>query len=154
MMNLVKRRNTAEKDKLIRATVRIYWQEIIKRPILFPASVLASMAWTLVQDIFTPLAIAGLTDAIVGSHQDFNRANHMVWLVILFSLLTFLATRLVFAMRNPVLSSTIQRLHMRIFDAYERQEYGFYTNSFVGGLVATDARRCGMQRKENIGKRR
>jgi len=140
MMELVKPSSWSVQPGLLRQTLTTYAQEAARYPGLLAASFAMSIIYTLGEDIIIPLLMAHLVDLMVQGQPNFSAAYHTAWLVAGVGLLDFATARLTFAFRNPLLSRVLQNLSMRIFGAYERQEYGFFANSFVGSLVAMATR--------------
>lgn len=139
MIGLVKR-STTDKKRLVRETLRIYAREAWRHPYLLTGSFISSFLYGVSDDIVIPLLMAQLVDVIVQTEPNFSQAYNFAWGVAGASLFSFFIARVTFRFRNPMMSHTLQALSGRIFAAYERQEYGFYANSFVGSLVARATR--------------
>jgi ATP-binding cassette subfamily B protein len=127
---------SGSKDHVTRETLRLYLREVWRMPVHFTMSYVASMLFVLASDIAVPYLIGSLVDALISPHRSVQHVNNLFWLLVLTAMsATFVFARVTFFFRNKVLTITERRVTTLVFDAYERQEYSFFTNNFVGSLV-------------------
>lgn len=128
---------TTRENPLARETLRLYWREASPMKWHLILSYIFSGLYVFANDICVPLFMGGLVDALIQEPRDTSRIyNLLILLIVVYMLGTMVFARLTFYLRNKLIASTEKRLNMLVFDAYERQEYSFYTNNFVGSLVA------------------
>lgn len=125
---------------LTRQTVRLYIQQAMRMPVRFIGGYIASLLFVLAGDIALPYVLGSLIDALMQQPRNEPHIYFLLWMLIGMSLLSFAFGRLTFLLRNPVVTTTERNLSMLVFDAFQRQEYGFFANNFVGSLVARSQR--------------
>ncbi len=135
MMLLMKLPET-DPQKLMRRTLRIYLQEAWRYPGLFIGAFGFEFMYVLSEEVFVPLLLATLVDVLITPAPDFSLAYLLLGVLVATEVLSFLLGRIVFRFRNPMLSRATQNISMRIFEVFNRQEYAFFTNSFIGSLVS------------------
>ncbi|HSX46717.1 MAG TPA: ABC transporter transmembrane domain-containing protein, partial [Patescibacteria group bacterium] len=128
-------KSATAQPKLVRKTMGLYARAIWQYPWLTSGSFFVSTLYTMGEDILLPLLLAHLVDLLIKGNQLHAAYVTLAWFSVV-AMSDFVTARLSFTFRNPTLTRTTKDLSMQLFDAYERQEYDFYTNSFVGSLVA------------------
>lgn len=126
--------------KLIWQTTKLYADTALSYPKLLTGATVSSIFWTLSQDIALPLIFAKLIDTIVSSGGSYSDAYTLLWFALGALIVNFVVSRTSFYFRNPLVTKGTSDLSMKVFDAYQRQEYAFFANSFVGSLVSKAGR--------------
>ncbi len=122
---------------LMRKTISLYFSVLKKYPTRSLCFLIVSALFTLTQDIAMPLLLAKLIDQLTSVQASNYQPVYITFGIIVVVMITnFIMGRLSFVFRNPLILDGTKDLSMRVFAAYERQEYSFFANSFVGSLVA------------------
>jgi ATP-binding cassette, subfamily B, bacterial len=126
---------------LARQTLKLYTSQAVKMPWFFGLSYVSSIAYAIGVDILTPLLISQLIDELIQPTLNTDEIYGLLWQVIIVLLVaSFTVGRLTLFLRNRVLTRTERSINMMIFEAYNRQEYAYFTNNFVGSLAARAGR--------------
>ncbi|MCW1908246.1 MAG: ABC transporter ATP-binding protein/permease [Candidatus Saccharibacteria bacterium] len=129
--------NRGVRPRLARETLRLYVRESLKMPGFLAGAYITSIIYSIGVDVLTPLFISRLIDELIRTPVDQGVVNHYFWLtVIALSASHLTVGRLTMFLRNRVLTKTERSINLLIFDTYSRQEYSYFTNNFVGSLVA------------------
>jgi ATP-binding cassette subfamily B protein len=137
MIEVVKQTN---KTRLTQETLKLYAKAAWKYPYKVVAAHSASIVWTLTQDIAVPFLIAKIIDTLAQQTPNYSQAYSYFWMIAGLMVINFTAARLSFIFRNPLLASALRDLSVKSFKSFERQEYSFFANSFIGSLVARNNR--------------
>lgn len=137
MIEVVKRTKNPD---LTRATLKLYIQTAWRYPFKLLGAYSSSIVWTLTQDIATPFLIAQIIDILAKQDPNYSHAYNLFWVITGLMILNFFAARLSFIFRNPLLASSMRDLSILSFKSFEKQEYSFFANNFIGSLVARNNR--------------
>lgn len=122
---------------LMGKTIGLYVGATKKYPGLAFGYLVLTTLFTFTQDIAAPFLLAELIDGLINvQNNDYQAVYTTFWLIVAVLIANFIFGRITFVFRNPMYLKVIKDLSMSVFGAFERQEYSFYANSFVGSLVA------------------
>lgn len=135
--------NKGARPRLARQTLGLYVAQVGPKRSYFYLGYLTSAIYVVAHDVLTPLYIGFLVDELIKPERNISSVNINLWLLVVAQLAAFVMARVTFWFRNRVLTTTERNLNMLVFNSYGRQEYGFFTNNFVGSLVARAQRFTG-----------
>lgn len=133
MIDVVNQRKNRRLSKL---TIKLYVQAAAKYPVRLWGAQASSVVFVLTQDILLPLLLARIIDILASQTPDYGAAYHTFWLAAAVLAGNFAAARISFVFRNPLVTSVMRDLAVQCFETYEKQDYSFFANTFVGSLVA------------------
>lgn len=133
MIDVVNQRKNRRLSKL---TIKLYVQAVAKYPVRLWGAQVSSVVFVLTQDILLPLLLARIIDILASQNPDYGAAYQTFWLAAAVLAANFAAARISFVFRNPLVTSVMRDLAVRCFETYEKQDYSFFANTFVGSLVA------------------
>jgi ATP-binding cassette subfamily B protein len=135
--------NRGARPRMGRQTLQLYFAQIGPKRGYFHLGYLTSAVFVVANDILTPLYLGFLVDELIAIDRSAIRVNKLLWLIVIIQIVAFAMARITFWFRNRVLTTTERNLNMLVFDTYGRQEYSYFTNNFVGSLVARAQRFTG-----------
>lgn len=119
---------------LSRITLRIYWNEMRKKPFLL-GLILIAVTTAVALSIYVPIVIKELFDILAGENPTKASLEHALWLLAAVALgqrLSWTISDYASSLFHP---GIIAGLYGKCFDYLHRHSVSFFNNNFVGSLV-------------------